>query len=83
MAKHDGGAAFPLYCVPGDRQNTSGMSLRQYYAAHAPITLDDAVQGLQDNGITQPKYGQIMKHLAQMRTAYADEMLKELEAEDE
>lgn len=31
----DGGAAFPLYCGPGDDKNTSGLSLRDYFAAKA------------------------------------------------
>ena len=31
----NGGRAFPLFCGPGDTENTGGMSLRDYFAAKA------------------------------------------------
>lgn len=49
------------------------MTLRDYFAAHAPITLADAVEHL---GERKSTYGGAIATLAQMRTAYADAMLK-------
>lgn len=55
---------------------------RDYFAAHAPITLDDAaayaVQQLKQSGApsTAISQGEVVKCLASMRLAYADEMMK-------
>lgn len=51
----------------------TGMSLRDYFAAHAPITLEDAERDLDaGNEVTSDV---ILTWLAQMRYAYADAML--------
>lgn len=74
----DGGPAFPTEPVYGpdykpDRCN--GMSLRQYYAAHAPITIAEAAIAFQGPD-AEASYERIIGVLAKMRFAYADAMIK-------
>lgn len=54
-----------------------GMTLRQYYAAHAPITIRDAVdylgaKGEINSGEVTPK---VRECFARMRFEYADAMI--------
>lgn len=56
-----------------------GMSLRDYFAAHAPITLDDARDVMESTGRTSFTWEELIDTLAQMRVKYADTMLKERE----
>lgn len=50
---------------------------RAYFAAHAPITIDDAISYLRMTGHNiGVDYTAVFRTLAQMRAAYADEMLK-------
>lgn len=52
-----------------------GMTLRDYFAAHAPLTFADAVEHWRGKG-ESTSYEQVMKTLAAMRMAYADAMLR-------
>lgn len=60
MAKNDGGPAFPTPESHGD--DYEGMSMRDYFAAHAPLQIDDA---------------RTWENEAELRYKYADAMLKE------
>ena len=73
-----GGPAFP-HTLPG-HQIEKGMSLRDYFAAHAPITYQDANEFLDCHGgeVVGPwPPSLIMATLVTLRTNYADSMLKE------
>jgi hypothetical protein len=55
-----------------------GMTLRDYFAAHAPITYQDAVEWLDCYGgeVVGPwNPGTIMETLVDLRNEYADAML--------
>jgi hypothetical protein len=57
----------------------SGMTLRDYFAAHSSITLDDAVQFLDTYGgeVVGPwPPEKVLQTLADLRVEYADAMLK-------
>ena len=80
----DGGPAFPLYCVPGDLMNASGMSLRDYLAARAPTDEIQEIGGTSAKecavylGIENyefPKHYLML--LAKARYQWADAMLAE------
>jgi len=86
-----GGPAFP--CDPfaaSEPKNVAeakrlaeGMTLRDYFAAHAPITLTDAVEFLDTYGgeVTGPWPPQeVLRTLADLRVEYANAMLKAREA---
>jgi len=64
-------SAFPS---PGG--SASGMDLRDYFAAHAPFTTDDALKAILGITPVPPTGGQLVEMLAGMRYAYADAMLK-------
>lgn len=81
----DGGIAFP---VAGSGHQ--GMSLRDYFAAHAPIALIDANESLHQQS-DAAKFAKVkgdevfpmvmlVKELARMRIAYADAMIAERRA---
>lgn len=93
MNRRDGGPAFPGMqqglVVPvelaGQAQavtiQQNGMSVRDYFAAHAPITLEDARNHWKR---TDPKYGGnwpdmcvLLAVLAKLRGEYADTMVAE------
>lgn len=77
MIDKTGGPAFPLPL--GNAQidkSVQGMTLRQYYAAHAPITLVDAQNAIKlEGGNIHLTGGQVLKFLALMRWRYADDMI--------
>ena len=83
---NDGGPAFPFSgeAVDADTYKfitQGGMSLRDYFSAHAPISFNDAkhVCGFaHDSDINNDtNRGTIMAVLALMRVEYADAILKE------
>ena len=56
-----------------------GITVRDYFAAHSPITLDDAVQFLDTYGgeVVGPwPPEKVLQTLADLRVEYADDMLK-------
>lgn len=77
--KH-GGPAFPV-----DANNKApGMTLRDYFAAHAPIDMADARNHwhkMHGSGSRQPSMQDIMAVLALLRGEYADAMIAERGAE--
>ena len=59
----------------GVEVSSSGMTVREYFAAHAPITLAEAGEKYRlNNG--NGTIGDVMDYLAKLRWAYADSMLK-------
>ena len=63
-----------------DPKGTSnGRTLRDEFAMHAPITLADARQAVEETGATDVTGGMLLQLLAQMRWRYADAMLAERE----
>lgn len=53
------------------------ISTRAYFAAHAPITVKDALDYLRANEPEAVRdYATVLRTLAQMRAAYADAMLE-------
>lgn len=85
----DGGPAFP-YDNKSDggehgfklTPSSSGMSLRDYFAAHAPFTLADAMEATK-RICTEATYEVAFRWLAQMRFHYADFMIKQREVNNE
>jgi len=86
--EHDektGGPAFPAMEVrthdTGDivHNASQGISVRDYFAAHAPITWQDAIEWLDTYGgeVVGPWHPErIMDTLVMLRSEYADAMLK-------
>jgi hypothetical protein len=83
--QNTGGPAFPSGLIdpstPDDAVQSlhNGMTLRDYFAAHAPITLTDAVEFLDTYGgeVTGPWPPQkVLRTLADLRVEYADAMLQ-------
>lgn len=92
MSREEGGPAFPNLATSfvdreGDTQyqSTSGMSARDYFIAHAPISVDDAMLAC---GWTASCLGVlsrqerivVMAALAQMRADYADAVIAEIQS---
>ncbi|WP_417585391.1 hypothetical protein [Pelagibacterium sp.] len=83
MEDKTGGPAFPSEgghkFVSGNEIRKTlpspGISVRDYFAAHAPITMADAKLALEDIGEKVFSGDQLMEMLAQMRGLYADAML--------
>lgn len=65
----DGGRAYA-------NKDQDGMNMRQFYAAHAPITWNDALDYAMSRTYPEnPTHEQVIRNLAQMRFAYADQMV--------
>ena len=82
MSKNDGGQAFPIpgCSLPNGEMQwpEGGMSRREYFAAHAPITFEDAVNLIETaDPNTDKERAIIMAILCLMRFEYADAMLAE------
>ena len=87
--KNTGGQAFPLsyeglktFGNPTGRHAEPGMTLRDYFAAHAPITMHDARQvwdATSDNEVA-PTGRELIYLLAHLRMEYANSMLAAREA---
>lgn len=54
----------------------AGMTLLDYFAAHAPIALSDAFQYWKDRGERGVTNEQVINTLVSMRLTYAERMLK-------
>lgn len=86
--KNTGGPAFPSHEAgisdPREQISGGGLSVRDYFAAHAPITVDDAMLacGCDAASIGMLPRAQrtiILAALTEMRVDYADAMLAERE----
>lgn len=67
-ARDTGGSAFPITEQNGANSGDCGMTLRQYYASHCPITWEDAKQ-YNDGNENE------MEFYAAIRWEYADKMI--------
>lgn len=71
--------AFPLplgAMNAAEPSESGGIFLRDYFAIHAPVTMQDAERTLKDENAGFVSYAQIYKRLSQMQYAYADAMLR-------
>lgn len=83
MSKDMSGPAFPIPLNAGENYSghgiADGMTLREYFAAHAPITYNEALAhwyGAPDREKgSSPMVSDVVAMLRLMRYAYADEML--------
>ena len=69
----NGGRAFPLFCGPGDTENTGGMSLRDYFAAKA---MTECMTASADHTDFGSPMSEVLQRAAAFSYAYADAMLK-------
>lgn len=79
-AANNGGPAFPDSVAvgpAGDLYGSTGMTLRHYFAAHAPLDLDDARNVFRDvhGEDVKPTGWDLMVLLTCLRFEYADSML--------
>jgi hypothetical protein len=81
--KDDGGPAFPFATEQtqrgwnGTREGEPGMSLRDYFACYAPITIGEVIAMTRlAGGTSQPSWELLFNTRAEMRYADADAMLK-------
>ena len=86
MSRNDGGQAYPVPLAAGTMGDIlhgyEGMTMRQYYAAHAPVTLDDALlfarhACLSVGMLDDVSRGGVFRALAILRLEYADMMIAE------
>lgn len=83
MNKENGGSAFPMVVTEYNRDtdehevtSCGGMSLRDYYMAHAPITWLDALTDLTAKRLNVSS-AELIQWLVEKRRQYADAMLAE------
>ena len=84
----DGGPAFPVSTAEAseghqDGHNTwqfPGMTLRDYFIAHAPIGVADANEAFYRTNSRNPRESEMLDTLAVLRSRYADAMLKARES---
>lgn len=72
-----GGPAFPGTEANDLNSGCPGMTLRDYFAAHAPIDLGWANEIFYRRMGRNPGWQETLEQLAELRGAYADKMLKE------
>jgi hypothetical protein len=84
---NDGGPAFPIPLTDDQEQewnrsmggvSANGMSLRDYFAAHCPITIEEAVDiaiGAEELIAGERKLDDLLRFYADLRLRYADAML--------
>ena len=72
-----GGPAFPHKIEDAwEETYTAGMTLRDYFAAHAPIGVADANEAFYRTHGRNPRTSEMLDTLAGLRSMYADAMLK-------
>lgn len=76
MISDDGGPAFPTSEEHGFNSGAPGMTLRDYFAAHAPIGVADANEAFYREHGRNARTSEMLDVLARLRIAYADAMLK-------
>lgn len=80
---NQGGPAFPFVEFDGDGKPVAietGMTLWDYYAAHAPIDVSDANAAFCRESQRNATAGEMLAKLAELRGVYADAMIKAREA---
>lgn len=70
----------PEYNDNGASQVYEGMTLRDYFAAHCPMTIVEFGHGLEAIGHEDASADQMLTAFARIRYNYADAMLKAREA---
>ena len=73
----DGGTAFPCQHHGSTRSDAFGMSLRDYFMAHAPIEVSDANEFFYRSQGRNASLSEMLETLATLRRAYASQMLAE------
>lgn len=63
------------FAFPQSVETWGGLTKREYYAARAPISLEDARQSMILSGQTSGTQAQLYRRLALIRFAYADAMI--------
>ncbi len=84
-----GGPAFPVSTAEAakaiktalTRGSSLGMTMRDYFAAHAPIDVADANEAFYRAHGRNARTSEMLDTLAGLRSMYADAMLKAREAE--
>ena len=73
-----GGPAFPGfdYIDQHGKKNPEGMTLRDYFAAHADVSIYTPLNNLTDKLNRKPTVGEMAEYIASIRTIEADAMLK-------
>lgn len=74
--QQNGGPAFPTSEEHGFNSGAPGMTLRDYFAAHAPIGVADANEAFYREHGRNARTSEMLDVLARLRIAYADAMLK-------
>lgn len=75
--QQNGGPAFPtLEAHVGFNLGKPGMTLRDYFAAHAPIGVADANEAFYREHGRNARTSEMLDVLARLRIVYADAMLK-------
>ena len=77
----DGGPAFPTTEEHGFNNGEPGMTLRDYFAAHAPIDVADANEAFYRTHGRNPRTSEMLDTLVVLRSRYADAMLKARDAQ--
>lgn len=73
---YGGELAFPATEEHGLNSGAPGMTLRDYFAAHAPIGVADANEAFYREHGLNARTSEMLDVLARLRIAYADAMLK-------
>ena len=76
---NDGGPAFPTENAMRTGPSScryEGMTMRDYFAAHAPIDVADANEAFYRTHGRSPRTSEMLDTLAGLRSMYADAMLK-------
>ncbi len=75
-------SAFPIQSVYIEDQDTNsrGMTLRDYFAAHANVEIYTPLENLTAQLHRKPTIGEMAEYIASIRTIEADAMLKAREA---
>lgn len=79
MDAKNGGPAFPTLAVVGDAAlSDGGLSVRGYFAAHCPITVEQAVEIADVGGVEPGDLDDLLRWFAEIRVRYADAMIAAL-----
>ena len=80
MKMKHGGPAFPFPTSSGAIVGLTGMSMRDYFAAHAPISIRDVMSLMPSMDINQHSDRHaVCSILARLRVEYADAMIAEID----
>lgn len=82
MKSKTGGAAFPT--TAGDEgDGFGGMTLRDYFAAESPVSIEESARYCRSCGIKKPGWRDVFAARAKLKFMDADAMLKARDAEPE